>query len=164
MTTIIDGSAGVTFPDATTQAKAGLVAGGTIATGTITTATVGTLNAPSGVLATQNGMTGIAKAWAQFTGATPPVLNGSFNVSSITRNATGYYTINFTTAMSNINYSAVMSGGTVISGLNSSQAIFTNNSALSVAPTTSSFTFFTYGANTNTQTDLPIIGCTVFSS
>jgi len=36
MSLILDGSAGVTFPDVSTQAKAGLVAGGTIATGTIT--------------------------------------------------------------------------------------------------------------------------------
>jgi len=36
MTTIIDGSAGITFPNSTVQASAGLVAGGTIATGTVT--------------------------------------------------------------------------------------------------------------------------------
>ena len=36
MSLILDGSAGVTFPDVSTQAKAGLVAGGTIATGTVT--------------------------------------------------------------------------------------------------------------------------------
>jgi len=125
---------------------------------------VSTLNAPSGVLATQNGMTGIAKAWAQFTGATPPVLNGSFNVSSITRNATGYYTINFTTAMSNANYSAVMSGGTVISGANSSQAIFTNNSAASVAPTTSSFTVTTGTASWGAYADLNWICVSVLGS
>lgn len=36
MSLILDGSSGVTFPDVSTQAKAGLVAGGTIATGTVT--------------------------------------------------------------------------------------------------------------------------------
>jgi len=81
----------------------------TITAGTITTGTVTTLNAPSGVLATQNGMTGIAKAWVNFNGTGTPAIRGSFNVSSITDNGTGDYTINFTTAMPNANYSI---GGT----------------------------------------------------
>ena len=66
-----------------------------------------TINASSGVLATQNGMTGIAKAWVNFDGttATPSTINNSFNVASITKTGTGTYTINFTTAMPNANYS-----------------------------------------------------------
>lgn len=65
--------------------------------------TVSTINDSSGVLATQNGMTGIAKAWVNFAGSTGTI-NNSFNVSSITRNGTGDYTISFTTAMPNANY------------------------------------------------------------
>jgi hypothetical protein len=61
--------------------------------------TISTLNDSSGVLATQNGMSGIAKAWVNFNGAATPTINGSFNVSSVTRNGTGDHTINFTTAM-----------------------------------------------------------------
>ena len=72
-------------------------------TATITTGTVTTLNAPSGVLATQNGMTGIAKAWVLYNQKTTTILN-SFNVSSVTYVATGSFTINFTTAMANANY------------------------------------------------------------
>jgi hypothetical protein len=66
--------------------------------------TISTLNDSSGVLATQNGMTGIAKAWVNFNGTGTPAINNSFNVSSITDNGTGDYTINFTTAMPNANY------------------------------------------------------------
>jgi len=45
---------------------------------------IDTLNASTGVLATQNGMTGIAKAWVQFTGASGgATINQSFNVSSV---------------------------------------------------------------------------------
>lgn len=67
---------------------------------------VSTLNNDTGILQTQNGMTGIAKAWVNFDG-TPatPTIRGSFNVGSITKNATGNYTINFTTAFANTNYS-----------------------------------------------------------
>jgi hypothetical protein len=69
--------------------------------------TIDTLKASSGVLATQNGMTGIAKAWVNFNGTGTVAINGSFNVSSITDNGTGDYTINFTTAMPNATYSVV---------------------------------------------------------
>lgn len=70
---------------------------------------VSTLNDDTGVLAARNGMTGIAKAWVNFDGGngnTAGTINGSFNVSSITVNGTGDYTVNFTTAMPNANYSA----------------------------------------------------------
>lgn len=47
---------------------------------------------------------GCAKAWVNFDGVTTTTIRGSFNVSSVTRNSTGNYTINFTTAMVNANY------------------------------------------------------------
>jgi hypothetical protein len=65
--------------------------------------TISTLNNDTGVLATQNGMTGIAKAWLSYNGVTTTIL-GSFNVSSVTRSGVGNYTINFTTSMPNTNY------------------------------------------------------------
>ncbi|CAB4179190.1 hypothetical protein UFOVP1022_47 [uncultured Caudovirales phage] len=66
---------------------------------------IDTLNASTGVLATQNGMTGIAKAWVNYGYISSAiVINASFNVSSVTRNSTGNWTINFTTAMPNANY------------------------------------------------------------
>jgi hypothetical protein len=67
--------------------------------------TIDTLKASSGVLATQNGMTGIAKAWVNFNGTGTVAIRGAFNVSSITDNGVGQYTINFTTAMADANYS-----------------------------------------------------------
>ena len=111
MTMIIDGTNGLSFNNATTQASAGLVAGGTIATGTITTATVTTLNSSTGVLATQNGMAGIAKAWVVFTGQGSATILSSFNVSSVTRTGTGAFTIAFTTAMPTANYSTTITNG-----------------------------------------------------
>lgn len=69
--------------------------------------TISTLKDSSGVLATQNGMTGIAKAWVNFNGTGTVAIRSSFNVSSITDNGTGNYTVNFTTAMPNANYATV---------------------------------------------------------
>ena len=47
------------------------------------------------------------RAWVNFDGttATPSTIRGSGNVSSITKNGTGDYTLNFTTAMPDANYS-----------------------------------------------------------
>ena len=70
--------------------------------------TIDTLKASSGVLATQNGMTGIAKAWVNFNAS--GVISASFNVSSVTVNATGDFSINFTTAMPDANYAWSGSG------------------------------------------------------
>jgi hypothetical protein len=54
---------------------------------------------------------GSAKAWVNFNGQGTPAIRASFNVSSITDNATGDYTINFTTALVDANYSAQQSAG-----------------------------------------------------
>lgn len=68
--------------------------------------TISTLNDSTGVLATQNGMRGVAKAWVNFSGVNLTI-NNSFNVSSVTRQGTGYYSIAFSTAMPSAFYSVV---------------------------------------------------------
>ena len=45
------------------------------------------------------------KAWVNFNGTGTVAIRDSFNVSSITDNGTGDYTVNFTNAMSDANYS-----------------------------------------------------------
>ena len=52
------------------------------------------------------------RAWVNFNGTGTPAIRASGNVSSITDNGTGDYTVNLTTAMPDGNYSAVSSGGT----------------------------------------------------
>ncbi len=56
---------------------------------------------------------GSAKAWVNFNGTGTVAIRASFNVSSITDNGTGDYTVNFTTTMPDANYGAAISvGGT----------------------------------------------------
>jgi hypothetical protein len=50
---------------------------------------------------------GVAKAWVNFNGTGTVAIRGSYNVSSITDNGTGNYTVNFTNAMPDTNYAAV---------------------------------------------------------
>jgi len=56
---------------------------------------------------TQNGSAPIyaARAWVNFNGTGTVAIRASGNVTSITDNGTGDYTVNFTTAMSDANYS-----------------------------------------------------------
>jgi hypothetical protein len=53
-----------------------------------------------------------ARAWVNFNGTGVVAIRASGNVSSITDNGTGDYTVNFTTAMPDANYSTV-SGMTI---------------------------------------------------
>ena len=66
----------------------------------------------TGVLGFNSGYGSVAnaygcRAWVNFNGttATPSTIRGSGNVTSVTKNGTGDYTINFTTAMPDTNYS-----------------------------------------------------------
>ena len=47
-----------------------------------------------------------AKAWVNFNGTGTVAIRAAGNVSSITDNGTGDYTVNFTTAMADANYAA----------------------------------------------------------
>jgi hypothetical protein len=51
-----------------------------------------------------------AKAWVNFNGTGTVAIRASGNVSSITDNGTGDYSLNFTTAMTDTNYCPVIGG------------------------------------------------------
>ena len=73
----------------------------TLVAQTISNGTVSTSSA--------NVIQGSAKAWVNFDGTGTPSIRASYNVSSITDNGTGDYTVNFTNALADANYSAVCS-------------------------------------------------------
>ena len=52
-----------------------------------------------------------SKAWVNFNGAGTVAIRDSHNVSSITDNGAGDYTVNFTSAFPDVNYSPVLSAG-----------------------------------------------------
>lgn len=53
---------------------------------------------------------GSAKAWVNFNGTGTVAIRASFNVSSVTDNGAGDYTVNFTTAMADANYAVLATG------------------------------------------------------
>jgi hypothetical protein len=102
---------------------------------------VSTLNNDTGPLATQNGMTGIAKAWVYFAVNTSGVVtvNSSFNIGSVTRSAAGRFLFTFTTNMPSASYSVSgLSGLDPTSGTTTFPCPFTNASG-TLQPTASTF-------------------------
>jgi hypothetical protein len=81
--------------------------------GTITGIVAGGL--PDGVITTAelaSGQTGsaptyAARAWVNFNGTGTVAINGSGNVTSISDNAVGNFTVNMTTALPDTNYAAI---------------------------------------------------------
>jgi len=115
------------------------------------------INTDTGLFSTNNAYLGIAKAWLNYNGSTQTV-NGSFNVSSVTRNGSGDYTITFTNAMANIYY--------VVSG--SCQQTITGNYGFVLdfpfnqAPTTTTARFCTSNAGSGATTqDFPYVSVVV---
>ena len=53
----------------------------------------------------------LCKAWVNFNGTGTVAIRAAYNVSSITDNGTGDYTVNFTTALADANYSIVGGSG-----------------------------------------------------
>jgi len=82
------------------------------ANGTLTNATLVTPNINSAQVPTISGTAPLymCRAWVNFNGTGTVAIRASGNVTSITDNGTGDYTVNFTTAMSDANYSAVFGG------------------------------------------------------
>ena len=82
----------------------------TIAAPAVAGTTTLTLPATTGTVLADTTV-GVCRAWVNFNGTGTVAIRASFNVSSITDNGTGDYTVNFTTAMPDVNYSIVGSSG-----------------------------------------------------
>ena len=103
----------------------------TISNGTISTSTANVING--------------AKAWVNFNGTGTVAIRASYNVSSITDNGTGDYTINLTNALVDANYCMQLSASPNASGNYALQnSIFSQtNSPFRQAPTTTTARFIT---------------------
>ena len=96
----------------------------------------------SGVLSFNSGYGSVAaayacRAWVNFNGTGTVAIRASGNVSSITDNGVGDYTINLTTAMPDINYTVVGQGVNPASWTFGPQPFISSPSLAEVAPTTS---------------------------
>lgn len=111
-------SAGVIYTGSAVTSKAMAVLGwltiseATAGTWATAHSAIGTGNAPNTAMQFQAGQ---LLAWIDFDGTGTPAIRGSGNVSSITDNGTGDYTINFTTALPDANYCPVFGASTTSS-------------------------------------------------
>jgi hypothetical protein len=110
------------------------------------TLTISTLSDGTNSTSATNPIKGSAKAWVNFnpSSGSSATIQASFNVSSVTYNTTGEYTINFTTAFSDTyyavsgaaKYNGVSTAGTLravsISSYQSTQAASQTTTSVSV--------------------------------
>jgi hypothetical protein len=97
---------------------------------------------------------GSAKAWVNFNGTGTVAIRASFNVTSITDNGTGDYTMNFTTAMQDADYSP--------SGVVGSVGVVTNTNIASITLATTSFRFVTQNQSSNSAGDRSLVTVQIF--
>jgi hypothetical protein len=107
-----------------------------------------------------------AKAWVNFNGTGTVAIRQSGNVSSITDNGTGDYTVNFTTALTDANYSTNISwnqptfGSTVIgAGVHSD---ISDNLTLYSTSQVRLRSMFINTANQSTVRDMGLLSTAIF--
>lgn len=148
MAIILDGTNGITTPD---LESAGPVTG---TTGTFS----GNVTLGSSVLATPSGSAPsyTCRAWVNFNGTGTVAIRVSGNVSSITDNGTGDYTVNFTTAMPDANY-AWTGSAQIVAGAN----VWVVGNPNSTVPTQSAIRIKVAQGNF-TNVDTEFVNVTVF--
>lgn len=123
----------------------------------ITMASGKTLPATSLTTATGSAPSYSARAWVNFNGTGTVAIRASGNVSSITDNGTGDYTVNFTTAMPDINYSATI-GWRVFSSVNIRAGGFNNYTTGSIDV----YGGYRGGSNAFTAEDATFVSVAIF--
>jgi hypothetical protein len=100
-----------------------------------------------------NCIQGSAKAWVNFNGTGTVAIRASYNVSSITDNGTGTYTVNFTNAISDANYCVTTAMSTNVSNNRDVGAVYNQ--------LTTSFQIATWLVG-GTQEDYALVCASVF--
>lgn len=101
------------------------------------TLTISTLSDGTNSTSSTNCIQGSAKAWVNFNGVTTATVRASYNVSSVTRNSAGNYTVTFTNNMPDANYGFSVAP----SRTNASTALSVAYVVDSSPPTASSFSY-----------------------
>lgn len=113
----------------------------------------------SGLLKVQSGgVTTNALAWVRWNGSTAAITS-AYNVSSVTRTATGTYTLSFTSALSDTNY-LVTGATTWQTGYTTSTSVEENGN---YAKTTSSSQVYVL-TQAGSAYDAPTVGAVVFGN
>lgn len=99
----------------------------------------------------------IASAWVNFNGTGTVAIRDSYNVTSITDNGIGDYTVNFTNSTSDTNYAVLVCGNYLGTSTNTNERCEFNT------PTTSGFNIRSCNnAAANSAADFNIVQAAVF--
>ena len=128
--------------------------------GTSPTLTTPTFDSASLVTISGTAPLYMCRAWVNFNGTGTVAIRGSGNVSSITDIATGTYTVNFTTALPDANYSGLITSG-FASGVREDVFGFAYTDA-PYAPTTGGYTVKFVRADTNVNVDTNVAMVAIF--
>ena len=106
------------------------------------------------------------RAWVNFNGTTasPSTIRGSGNVSSVTKNGTGDYTVNFATAMVDVNYSWAVNGhrGDSAGQTGGFSLAYATASNAYTSAATGSLRIITQGTVGNAGLDWPAVTLSIF--
>lgn len=132
---------------------------GSILTDTVQSSTAATAPVFKDGNGTQIGT--LCRAWVNFNGTGTVAIRASFNVSSITDNGAGDYTVNFTTALPDANYAPVISNSPPYGGTATNPVyLFTSQRGAGnwaeSSPTTSSFRVAAQTATDNTYVTVSV--------
>lgn len=103
----------------------------------------------------------LCRAWVKFDG-TNGTRNGSFNVSSVTRNTAGDYTLNFTNAMADTNYATVATANQNASGNAGGLSIGYPDNNSTITYSTTQVRLAIHFGNAATYADMPNVSVAVF--
>jgi len=128
----------------------------------MSTLSVGTIQSNTTSPPTINNSAGTAigtfcRAWVNFNGTGVVAIRASFNVTSITDNGTGDYTVNFTTAFADANYAITVTSGKP-PGVTRSNSTIPHNTV----PATGSCRMGAYDGAQNAQQDAEFVSVLVF--
>lgn len=136
----------------------GTITGASTLATTVANPTFTTPNINSAQFATVSGTAPIypCRAWVNFNGTGTVAIRASGNVSSITDNGVGDYTVNFTTAMPDANYSvALTSSNNVSTGSIFADTLFSSYATTSVRA-------ITHLSTTGATQDVNVMNVSIF--
>lgn len=159
----------------TVTSSGNLTLGGTLSGVSLTTQVSGTLPIANGgtgatsaatALSNLGGISGsstqVCQAWVNFNGTGTVAIRAQFNVSSITDNGTGDFSINFTNSLSDANYSAF--GSTSGLSIDTFPVVveMIRHAGSETLPATNSFRMFVLVSGNNTPRDTPYVYASFF--
>jgi len=125
------------------------------------TLTISTLSDGTNSTSSTNCIQGSAKAWVRFTGNGSTSILASYNVSSVTYVGTGTYAVNMTNALTDANYSPVVSLCLVSTSRSAGSSIFQNGTTYT-APTTTQFYIQTAETSSTAAANAAQVAVSVF--